>query len=386
MPINPIKVGLKGFGFIGKVHAQAYRSIPFAYHNPTATAEINAVMRIKTNNDKEVIQSIGDPIVTSDNDTFYSQKIDLVDICTPNMLHKEQALEALAHKKHLYIEKPLGMNLDQAREIADAARSAGVLTHTAFMMRYYPAVQQAKSVIASGVLGKIYHFRAHYFHNSYMDPKRPISWRLQQASSGGGALADLGVHIIDMTRYLLGEAVFVNCQTRTFITQRPESAGSKKLIPVDVDDWALCTIGLMSGGQGIIEVTRLSGGMGDSARMEIYGTLGSVVVDLNDPLHCEYYDQKNKQVHSGNLDFSTPEADIEQSNCWPLPKMSLGPFMNAHTASIYHFLQCIRDGKQSPLNFDDAVKTQEILEAAYQSASRNSEIINLPINLKGEIV
>lgn len=380
MTNDPIKVGLIGFGFIGKVHAQAYQSIPFAFSNPKITAKINAILRIKTDSDQEFIRSLGKPIVTAEKDTFYEQDLDLVDICTPNIFHKEQALDALAHRTHLYVEKPLGLDLDQAREIAEAARLAGVLTHTAFTMRYYPSIKQAKSIIASGVLGEIYHFRACLFHNSYMDPQRPISWRLQRASSGGGALADLGVHMIDMTRYLMGEAAFVNCRTRTFISQRPESAGSSKLIPVDVDDWALCTIGLKSGGQGIIEVTRLSGGMGDSTRMEVYGTQGSVVIDLNDPRQCEYYDQKNKQYHSGELDFPTPEGEIEGASYWPSAKMSLGPFLNSHTASIYHFLQCIHEGKQSPINFDDAVKTQEILEAAYQSASRNSETIKLPLD------
>ncbi|MDO9546872.1 MAG: hypothetical protein Q7J07_09025 [Pelolinea sp.] len=121
-------------------------------------------------------------------------------------------------------------------------------------------------------------------------------------------------------------------------------------------------------------------GVGDSTKMEIYGTLGSVVIDLDDPLRCEYYDQKNNQYHSGNLDFPTPEGEIGQASYWPPAKMSLGPFLNAHTASIYHFLHCIRDGKQSPLNFDEGVKTQEILEVAYLSASRNSEIIKLPLD------
>jgi predicted dehydrogenase len=379
MSNDPIKVGLQGFGFIGKAHAQAYRSLPFAYPNPSNTAAINAVMRVNTEGDKEFIQSLGEPVVTSDTDTFYQQDLDLIDICTPNKFHKDHALEAIAHKKHVYLEKPLGMNLTEAREIAEAARFSGVLTHTAFMMRFYPAVQQAKAIIASGVLGEIYHFRAHYFHNSYMDPKRPISWRLQHASSGGGALADLGVHIIDMTRYLLGEANSVSCQTRTYINERPESIGSSKLISVDVDDWALCTIGLKNGGQGLIEVTRLSGGMGDSARMEIYGKLGSVVIDLGDPIKCEYYDQKTKQFHSGGIDFPIPEDEVPQTKCWPSSKTSLGYFLNAHTASVYYFLGCIHDGVQSTVNFEDAVKTQEVLEAAYRSADSNSETIKLPL-------
>ena len=257
----------------------------------------------------------------------------------------ERAITAIKRKVHLYIEKPLGLNLVHARKIAAAARNAGILSHTAFMMRYFPGVQQAKAVIASGALGEIYNFRAQYFHNSYMDPKRPTSWRLQNALSGGGALADLGVHIIDMMRYLMGEASWVQCRTRTFISQRPDLPGSNRTVPVDVDDWALCTIGLENGAQGCIEVTRLSGGLGNSTRMEVFGSQGSVVFDIDHPLRCAYYDH----------------------------------FVDAHTACIYDFLLRIRAGKPSSLNFDDAVKTQEILEAAYLSASQDSDTIQLPL-------
>jgi len=380
MENDPIRVGLIGLGFIGKIHAQAYRSIPFCYKNPKSLARVSAVLRTKTGSDRKFLETLGSPFVTTDENAFYDQGLDLVDICTPNALHMEQAITALNNKVHLYIEKPLGLNLAHAREIAAAVRSAGILSHTAFMMRYFPGIRQAKAVIASGALGKIYNFRAQFFHNSYMDPQRPISWRLQHALSGGGALADLGVHMIDMMRYLLGEASWVQCRTRTFISHRPDSPGGSKMVPVDVDDWALCTAGLKSEAQGYIEVTRMSGGMGDSNRMEIFGSRGSVVIDMNDPLHCEFYDQKSNQFHIGDLDFSTPEGESEIHSDWPPAKMSLGYFIDAHTACIYDFLQRIRMRRQSPLNFNDAVKTQEILEAAYLSASRNSEIIQLPIN------
>ena len=338
------------------------------------------MLRTKTGSDRDFLETLGSPFVTTDKNAFYDQVLDMVDICTPNALHMEQAITALNHNIHLYIEKPLGLNLAHAREIAAAARSAGVLSHTAFMMRYFPGVKQAKAVIASGALGKIYNFRAHLFHNSYMNPQRPTSWRLQHALSGGGALTDLGVHMIDLMRYLLGEASWVQCRTRTFISQRPVSQGGSKLVPVDVDDWALCTVGLKSEAQGSIEVTRLSGGMGNSTRMEIFGSRSSVVIDINHPLHCEFYDQKSNQYHNGDLDFPTPEGESEKSSYWPHAKMSLGHFVDAHTACIYDFLQRIRMDRQSPLNFDDAVKTQEILEAAYISASRNAETIQLPLN------
>lgn len=377
---KPLKVGLIGLGFIGKIHAQSYRSIPFCYTNPETLAKVSAVLRTRTGSDQEFLESLGSPFVTTDENTFYDQDLDMVDICTPNALHMEQAITALNHKVHLYIEKPLGLNLAHARKIAAAARSADVLSHTAFMMRYFPGVRQAKAVISSGAIGEIYNFRAQFFHNSYMDPQRPTSWRLQHALSGGGALADLGVHMIDMMRYLLGEATWVQCRTRTFISHRPDSPGSSKLVPVDVDDWALSIIGLENGAQGNIEVTRLSGGMGSSTRMEIFGSQGSVIFDTKDPLHCDFYDQKSKQYYIGDLDFLSSGGNNNGANLWPPAKMSLGHFVDAHTACIYDFLQHIQSGKQSSLSFSDSVKSQEILEAAYLSASRKSETIQLPLN------
>jgi len=380
MANDPIRVGLIGLGFIGKVHAQAYHSIPFCFKEQEAEVKLCAVLRTQTGRDVELLKSLGDPFVTTDVQAFYEQDLDMVDICTPNVLHQEQAKNTLAHNVHLYIEKPLGFNLAHAREIAAAAKSASSLTHTAFMMRYFPAVRQAKAILASGAIGEIYSFNLHFYHNSYMDPQRPMSWRLQHAISGGGALADLGIHVIDMARYLLGEFSWVQCHTRTFITQRPKTPGNRDLGTVDVDDWGLCTVGLESGALGTIEATRMSGGMGDSTRMEIFGSKGSILVDLKDPLHCEYYDQQGNQYHTGSLDFSEPEGERKVSAFWPPAKMSLGPFLNAHVACIYDFLHYIKEGKQSPLNFDDAVRSQEVLEAAYISAGRNAETISLPLN------
>jgi len=372
-----IKIGIIGLGFIGKVHAQAYRSIPFSFPDAPVEAVISAILRTSTGRDEAFIQSLGNPLVTTDSKAFYAAGLDMVDICTPNYLHLEQAKDAAQQGCHLYIERPLGLNLAHASEIASAAERANVLTHTAFMKRYYPAVQQAKVIIDSGLIGEITNFNVHYYHNSYMDPLRPISWRLQQAPSGGGAMADLGVHIMDMTRYLLGEAVWVQCHTRTFIPQRPASKGSKEMETVDVDDWGLSVVGMQNGAIGTIEATRMSGGLGDSNRMEIFGSKGSVVVDLEHPLHCTYYDQDQKTHHIGALDLPSPNSHA----IWPPAKMSMGPFLDAHSACIYDFLGCIRDGRESMINFSDATRTQEILEAGYQSADQGGQKISLPLEV-----
>ena len=375
-----IKIGLIGLGMIGKVHANAYNSIPLRYKSPTVKAEVRAILRTSTGRDEEFLKILGNPKIVTDADTFYNEEIDLVDICTPNFLHREQALEALRQGKHVYVEKPPGWDLAHARAMAEAAQKSDTITHTAFMKRYYPAVQQARAILASGELGEVYSFRVHFYHNSYMDPRRPISWRLQHAPSGGGALSDLGVHIIDLTRYLLGEAKWVQGRTRTFITQRPKSLGCSELVAVDVDDWGVLTVGMENGAYGTIEVTRMSGGVGDSMRMEVLASNGSVVVDLKDPFHCEYYDQGGKRFHIGALDFPMPNGERDRDTLWPNTKMPVLPFDSAHTACITDLLLNIKEKKPSMVNFMDAVKTQEILEAGYRSAARNGETITLPLD------
>ena len=170
MAESPLRVGIIGFGYIGKVHAHCYQSLPHCFPESKIQAQIVSVLRSGLGRDAEFLRSLGSPLETTSMEEFLSQNLDLVDICSPNEFHHEQVKAALEKGLAIYCEKPLGLNLDQARESALAAKSAGVLTHTAFTMRYVPAVQQAKAILAAGALGEIFNFRIHYFHNSYMDP------------------------------------------------------------------------------------------------------------------------------------------------------------------------------------------------------------------------
>ncbi|HEY60922.1 MAG TPA: Gfo/Idh/MocA family oxidoreductase [Anaerolineae bacterium] len=371
-------IGLIGFGFIGKVHANAYRSIPYAFKQPVVTASLQAVLRSKKQPEEQFLSDIETKCCFS-KEEFYNQPLDIIDICTPNFLHREQAIEALSHGLHVYCEKPLGANLSDAREIAKIARKVGSFTHTAFIFRYLPAVRQSKSIIDAGLIGEVFNFRSHYFHSSYINPNRPISWRLKKASSGGGTLTDLGIHLIDLVRYLLGETAWVQCITRTFIGERPPLLGSSKFEIVDVDDWALCTLGMQNNAVGIIEVTRMAGGTPDSLKLEIFGSQGTIEINLADPGLVKYFDEKKQQWRIGDLGLSTPKDEHPIEQLWPNSKMALGLFINAHLASVYDFLKYINEGKDSSINFQTALADQEILEAAYISASRKGERIKLPL-------
>jgi predicted dehydrogenase len=372
-------IGLIGFGFIGKLHANAYHSIPYCFAHPSLTARIQAVLRSNPGSDQEFIRNLNIALVTSQAEEFYAQPMDAVDICTPNVFHREQVLEAIRQKKHIYCEKPLGRTLADAKVIAESARNSDRITHSAFMMRYVPAIHQMKAVIENGGIGQPYHFRAHMFHSSYLDKQRPMSWRLRRAVAGGGALADLGIHLMDLIRFLLGEVAWVQCQTRTFITERPTAASSAKMETVDVDDWALCNLGMQNGATGFIEVTRVSGGTSESSVIEIIGSQGTVKVDFENQMTVDFFDAKRKQWLIGPQDFPPASGLRPIEQLWAASKQSLGYMVNAHLASAYDFLQCIQEKKPSMLNFETALAAQEILEAAYLSTSKTSQRINLPL-------
>ncbi len=148
--------------------------------------------------------------------------IDLVDISTPVNLHKDIAIAAAKAGKYIFCEKPMAMSLDEANEMLEAVEKAGVKHMVGFNYRRVPAIALAKRLIDEGALGKIYHFRAVYLQDWLVDPDFPLVWRLRKEVAGSGALGDMGAHVIDLARFLVGEFETVICLTETFIKERPE--------------------------------------------------------------------------------------------------------------------------------------------------------------------
>jgi predicted dehydrogenase len=379
MGIPKLNIGLIGFGFIGKLHFKAYQSIPYAFPEPAVTAHINAILRQYPGADAEFLHTLGDPLVTASSSDFYTQPLDAVDICSPNVFHREQVLEAIKNGKHVYCEKPLGFNMQDARDIVTAANKTNLITHCAFMMRYIPAVRQMKAVIENGGIGQPLHFRAYMNHGGYIDVMRPMTWRLRHAMAGGGALTDLGIHLMDLIQFLLGKMAWVQCQTRTFVPHRPTAKGSSQMEEVDVEDWALVQLGLPNDACGTIEVTRVAAGAGEESGLEIHGSLGSLKMDIGHPEQLKYYDVKRRQWIDGKLEFPPATGLRPLEGLWPPSKQSMGYMLNAHLACCYDFLQYIQEQKPSPLDFNAALAAQEMLEAAYLSASKGGQRINLPL-------
>ncbi len=368
-------IGLIGFGFIGKVHAKAYHSIPFCFEKPAASGKVTAILRSNPQQDQELLDSMGIPLCTDQKKLFWDQDFDMIDICSPNASHYEYCLNAIDKNIPIYCEKPLTNDIEDARSLVKLIKQHAVPTHTAFVYRSLPPVGFAKEVIQSGLLGEIHHFEAKLFHSSYLNPNRPISWRLQSSTAGGGALTDLGIHLLDLCRYLMGEVEWIQCQTKTFIKTRPSPKDPTMQLKVDVDDWALSTLGLRNGGTGSIEVSRVAGGAGDTNMMAIYGNRGSLMLDFYKNGTPQFFDVKKDAWISGYKLLNDIQPAYDPNANWPVGRRSLGRFMDSHIASITYFLKCLEEKTSSYADFESSLKSQELLHAAYQSATQEGKKI-----------
>jgi predicted dehydrogenase len=260
--------------------------------------------------------------------------------------------------------------------MVEVTEKAGVLTHIAFIFRYFPAIQKLIASIVAGDIGKPLHFRLAIMNGGYLNSERPLSWRLQKSEAGGGVLADLGIHLIDILRASLGEIAWIQCDSRTHITERPISPKSLQKTNVDVDDWAVCTLGLEQGGVGIIEVSRVAAGREQSTSIEIYGEKGSLAVDFIKPQEARIFQTKVgvwKLVENNKVGNEYQLAQRFFRNATSL--MDYG--FAAHFASVEDFLLSIKQKQSNPIDFCSALKNQKVLEAAYKSSTTDGMRIYL---------
>ncbi|MEC9488694.1 MAG: Gfo/Idh/MocA family oxidoreductase [Halanaerobium sp.] len=273
-----IKVGLVGFGSIGRVHTMANLVMPVVLKDLPFKLTLGKVYR----KHQEGSLALGEGYATSLEEILQDEATNVVDICTPNHLHREQALGAIEYRKDLYLEKPLGNKYHEAGLLTEEAEEAGVANQTAFVYRFLPAVVSLRDLVREKSIGEIIDFQVVCWHSSYLNRERPISWKLKEETSGGGPLLDLGIHLIDMVRFVLGEVAEVSSEMKTVIKQRPEK-GQEELQEVDVEDWARTRLSLENGIEGIMEVSRVASVLEQKTEFIILGTKGSIKFSTDNP-------------------------------------------------------------------------------------------------------
>ncbi|PHM64934.1 putative oxidoreductase [Xenorhabdus stockiae] len=274
--MKEIRIGLIGAGYIGRAHAIAYAQAPtvFPLKGKLVRAMIAGITpELAQTQAKELgfLRSTGDWL-----ELVAHPDIDVVDICTPNFLHKEMALESIKHGKHIYCEKPLALNSHDAKQMVAAANIAGVKTLVGFNYMKNPTAQLAKEIISNGEIGEVVHFYGTHNEDYMADPLSPIHWHCFKNEAGLGALGDLGAHIINMAQYLVGDITTVCGDMKTIVKARPEISGSAVLIPVENEDQAHAMVRFDSGAIGVIETSRIACGRKMGLTYVVTGTKGTL--------------------------------------------------------------------------------------------------------------
>ena len=375
--MRTLRVGMVGYGFMGKMHGHAYRSLNFYYDPAPANVVLAGIATSSEASWKRAVEQWGYEFGTTDfRELCARPDIDIIDCSAPNYLHRDVLLCALEHGKHVYMDKPLCNTLAEAREMAAcAAKHPECVTQMTFQYRFVPAMLRAKELIEAGALGDIFSARVCYLHAGYVDPKRPISWRLDVAKSGrGGALFDLGAHVVDLTRHLLGDFSEVLHLGETFIKERPVQGDPTTMKPVEVDDISLMMFRLKGGGVGTLESSRLATGVQDEVRFEAHGSKGALRFNLMQPNYLEYFDGT---LPEGPLGADRGFKSIECVSRYPKPFALPGPkntigWERFHVHCAHTFISSVVAGKPSRPDIFDGAKTQAILEAALMSNDSRS--------------
>ncbi len=363
--MTTLGIGLAGYGGIGKLHTLAYRSIP-SYYPSFPRYRLAAVC---TRSQKSAQAAAADggftKAYTNLQEMVNDPEVHVVDCVLPNDAHKEAVFATLRAGKSIYCEKPLALTGKEARELAAlAASSTGTLGMT-FNYRFVPAIQKARRLVESGALGEIYRFHAEYLHTGYQDASRPLSWRMKRESSGGGAIMDLGSHIIDLVRFLVGEFAEVSATTKTYITQRPLFKGAPETGPVDVDDAAWIQATMKNGATGTLTVSRFATGSADDLRLIVEGSKGAFRFDLMDANWLYWFDATRK---SGEAGWTRLETIQTYEGAIVPPARAILGWERTHAENQYQFLKSVIERTPPSPGIEDGLRNNLVMDAAYASA------------------
>jgi predicted dehydrogenase len=373
-----IGVGMLGYAFMGKAHSNGYKKLPYMIYPPPAIPKLIAIAGRNEAAVKEAAVRYGyEGYYTDWREMIKDPRIKLFDNGGPNDIHAEPCIAAAEAGKHILCEKPMARTAAEAKQMLDAVTKAGVKHMVAFNYRFVPAIRMAKELIDSGKLGRIYHFRAIYLQEWIMPHyDAPQWWRMDKSVAGSGALGDLGAHIVDLGRFLVGEFKSVSALTRTFIPERP-LPGGKGMGKVDVDDAFVAAVEFENGAIGSVEATRFAAGRKNYNSFEINGEKGSIHFNLERMNEMQvFWVGEEPKVTQGFHDVLVTEGYHPfWGNWWPHGHIIGWEHTFVH--EIAHLLDAVVNDKQiAPYGatFEDGYRTAAICDAIAQSAKEGCRV------------
>jgi predicted dehydrogenase len=365
-------VGIIGFGFIGRVHAYGYENMKYFYGSKSLKTRLFGVCTGHKETAEKARREFGFQVAT---DNFLElvehPEIDIINICSPNIFHKDQILAAIKSGKHIYCDKPLVTNTLEADEIESALQHYTGVHQVTFHLRFYPATLKARTLVEEGALGRIISFRIAYYHSGSVDPNKPMGWK-QEKSMGAGVLADLGSHVIDLAYFLCGEFGRVSGISRILYPERP---GPDRIMrKVEAEDMVIVSAMMKNGAIGVIEASKIATGSQDEMKFEIYGTGGALKYNSMEPNFLEFYDQSDPDEpvggRAGFKKLVTVSRFPEPVASFPGPKFAVG-WLQGHVHCLANFLEAIQNRRKASPSFHDGIYNARLLDKV--RASQDAE-------------
>jgi predicted dehydrogenase len=365
-----LRIGMIGYGFMGRAHTNGYKRV-----NDFFDLEYRPVLKAACARNAEKAQAFADnwgyeSIETDWRALIARDDIDVVDICTPNNLHKEIAIAAAEAGKMILCEKPIAMDTAEGEEMCAAVEKAGVANMVWYNYRRVPAVTLAKQLIDEGRLGRIFHYRANFLQDWTIDENLPQGgealWRLDAKVAGSGVTGDLLAHCIDTAIWLNGGITDVSAMTETFIKERVHQETGEKQA-VTIDDAATFMCHFNNGSLGLFESTRYARGHKALYTLEINGEHASIRWDLHDLHRLEYFDHKDDSLIRGWHSIHVTDGDMPYMSNWWVPGLQIG-YEHSFVHHIADFIQGLSSGEPASPTFRDALETQKVCDAVLKSA------------------
>jgi len=378
--VDSLGVAVVGFGWMGRVHTQAYARVLHHYPRLGVRPELVVVAEEVPGRAEAAAAQFGFASTTRDwRDVVKDPRVGAVSITAPNFLHREIGVAMAEAGKHIWIEKPVGLGVADARAVADAVAGAGVQGAVGFNYRNAPAVEAARALIHGGDLGTVTHVRVRLFSDYAAHPEGALTWRYEKERGGSGVLGDLASHGADLARHLLGDIESLTADTAVFIPERARPTGATaghtlatggELGPVENEDYVNCLLRFASGARGVLEACRVSVGEQNNYGFEVHGTKGAVFWDfrrmneLGVSRGTTYQDQPVSTVYVGPGDGEFGAFQPGAANAMGLDDLKV---IEAH-----RFLRSIAEGRPYGATLTDAVHSAAALEAMASSARSGS--------------
>lgn len=378
--MKTMNVAIIGTKFMGKAHSNAWLNAPRFFD-----MEIKPVLKVACGQNEAELEAFAERWGWEETETDWRKvvardDIDIIDISVPTFLHHEIAVAAAQAGKHIFLEKPFSITLDEAKEMYEEAEKAGIVHYLNHNYRRAPAIRLAKKLIDEGRVGRIFHWRGTYLQDWIVDPDFPLTWHLREETAGYGPHGDLNSHSVDLARYLIGEIKSVSAMMKTFIEERALpgegaatfSAGTgaaTEMGKVTVDDASFMLAEFENGALGSFEASRFAPGRKNFNYFEIYGSEGSIIFNLERMNELQLFVRDDPAYAQGFRTIMVTEAGEHDyiANWWP-PGHIIGYEHEFHHA-VVDFMDAIANDESIAPNFYDGLKEMEILSAGAESAA-----------------